>query len=91
MERILNLNVYFVKESIFRGKTRSTSSICQRIDQEKKTFVRLDDGENRFSRENSLSMNITNVSLQRLWFYKCYLTENRHVSCLALSEKNHVK
>ena len=90
MERILNLNVYSVKESIFRGKTRSTSSICQRID-EKKEFLRLDARENRFSSENSLSMNITNVTLQRLWFYKCSLTENRHVSCLVLSEKNHVK
>ncbi|CAF3432160.1 unnamed protein product [Rotaria sp. Silwood1] len=44
---------------------------------------------NRDNKNNLSLMKTTNLSLERLWQYNCYLTHNRNVSCLCWNEQNH--
>ncbi|CAF0742012.1 unnamed protein product [Adineta steineri] len=73
MERILNLNIYHQKHTVYQGFDHQDNYGSEYLQDRKDSF---------------LIMN-TNLKLERLWQYTSYLTHDRNVSCLCWNKQNH--
>ncbi|CAF4292487.1 unnamed protein product [Rotaria sp. Silwood2] len=85
MERILNLSTYHAKQAVYRGINTNLN-----INRDNSRNLLVKDNNNEYLNKNNLSLiKNTNLNLERLWQYNCYLTHNRNVSCLCWNEQNH--
>ncbi|CAF0938689.1 unnamed protein product [Rotaria sordida] len=85
MERILNLSTYHIKQVVYRGINTNLN-----VNRDNSRNLIMKDNNNEYLNKNNLSLiKNTNLSLERLWHYACYLTHNRNVSCLCWNEQNH--
>jgi hypothetical protein len=58
----------------------------------KQIVYRSFNNDNEYFNKNDLStIKNTNLSLERLWHYSCYLTRDRNISCLCWNPQNHVR
>ena len=104
MERILNLNIYHVKQVVYRGFNSiigiGPDSMIFLLNRfffpgksilDDRALVIQDKDKEYLKKKDVLSIKDTNFSLERLWYYTSYLTRDRNVSCLCWSEQNHVR
>ena len=101
MERILNLNTYHTKQLVYQGfnttvysdrdRNYSTSFSPENQYLDDDTLTTKNHIHEHFEKNNLSSSVKTNLNLERLWYYTCYLIYNRNVSCLCWNKQNHVR